>query len=241
MTKNIIRGVVMRGGSKLYGPGIVRSGLILYLDAGNTASYPGTGTTWTDLSGNNNNGTLINGPTYSSANGGSIVFDGSNDYVNAPLSTGYPAAMTVITVGKSNNATWNHFGGLGSGRLANGYIIHNNQSQTSVEFYLYDSSSTYLSLIGTTPSSITNYNMYSITTNGSNEHITYLNNTSLATNTTSITRTNTGTSQDNYLGRDMTFTRYNAVTIGLHMIYNRALTAAEISQNFNALKLRFGI
>lgn len=58
------------------------NGLVLCLDAGNTKSYPGSGTTWTDLSGRGNTGTLTNGPTYSSANGGSIVFDGTNDYVS---------------------------------------------------------------------------------------------------------------------------------------------------------------
>jgi len=63
------------------GPNISTSGLVLALDAANTKSYPGSGTTWTDMSGNNNNGTLTNGPTFNSANGGSIVFDGSNDFV----------------------------------------------------------------------------------------------------------------------------------------------------------------
>ena len=60
--------------------GIVTSGLVMYLDAGNTSSYPGSGTAWTDLTGNGNNGTLTNGPTYSAADGGQIVFDGTNDY-----------------------------------------------------------------------------------------------------------------------------------------------------------------
>ena len=64
------------------GPEVVEDGLVLALDAGNTKSYPGSGTTWTDLSGNGNNGTLTNGPTYSSSNGGSIVFDGVNDFVD---------------------------------------------------------------------------------------------------------------------------------------------------------------
>ena len=58
------------------------SNIVLYLDAANTNSYSGEGTTWTDLSGQSNNGTLINGPTYNSGNGGSLVFDGSNDYVS---------------------------------------------------------------------------------------------------------------------------------------------------------------
>ena len=62
--------------------GIVTDGMVLNLDAGTPLSYPGSGTTWTDLSGNGRNGTLTNGPTYNSANGGSIVFDGSNDYIS---------------------------------------------------------------------------------------------------------------------------------------------------------------
>ena len=63
-------------------PTIVTNGLILNLDASNTSSYPGTGTVWTDLSGQNNNGTLVNGVGYSSVNGGTLTFDGVNDYVN---------------------------------------------------------------------------------------------------------------------------------------------------------------
>ena len=63
------------------GPNIVEDGLVLALDAGNTKSYPGSGTTWTDLSGKGNNGTLTNGPTFDSGNGGAIFFDGGNDYV----------------------------------------------------------------------------------------------------------------------------------------------------------------
>lgn len=64
------------------GPSIVRDGLKLCLDAADKNSYPGTGATWYDLSGNNNNGTLVNSPTFDSNNGGSILFDGINEYVN---------------------------------------------------------------------------------------------------------------------------------------------------------------
>ena len=59
---------------------LVTSGLILHLDSSNSGSYPGSGTTWTDLSGNGRNATLINGTQYSSLDGGKIVFDGTNDY-----------------------------------------------------------------------------------------------------------------------------------------------------------------
>lgn len=66
-----------------YNPKLVTSGLILYLDAGNQASYPGSGTTWNDLSGNSRNASLVNGPTFSSDALGSVVFDGVNDYGTA--------------------------------------------------------------------------------------------------------------------------------------------------------------
>ena len=68
-------------GSTVVG-GIITDGLVLYVDAGNTDSYPGSGTTWTDISTNSNNGTLTNGPTFDSGDGGSIVFDGTDDYVD---------------------------------------------------------------------------------------------------------------------------------------------------------------
>jgi len=64
-------------------PPIVANGLVFNVDAGDSTSYPGTGTTWTDLSGNGNNGTLINGgPAFNSADGGNLIFDGVNDYVS---------------------------------------------------------------------------------------------------------------------------------------------------------------
>jgi hypothetical protein len=64
-----------------YGPSVVKNGMVLCLDAANRKSYAGSGTTWADISGYANNGTLTNGPTYTSSFGGSIVFDGSNDHI----------------------------------------------------------------------------------------------------------------------------------------------------------------
>lgn len=81
------------------GPNIVRNGLVLCLDAASLRSYPGSGTTWNDLSGNNNNGTLTNGPTFNSENGGSIVFDGTNDY--API-TGSVISITNPNLSQEN-------------------------------------------------------------------------------------------------------------------------------------------
>ena len=74
---------------------IITSGLVLNLDASNAASYPGSGTVWTDLSGLNNNGTLINSPTYNSSNGGNLVFNGSTSYVSAPLTKAASCTFSV--------------------------------------------------------------------------------------------------------------------------------------------------
>ena len=69
------------------GPDMIEDGLVLCLDAANINSYPKSGTTWSDLAGSNN-GTLTNGPTFSGDNGGSLVFDGTDDYVElSSLST----------------------------------------------------------------------------------------------------------------------------------------------------------
>lgn len=70
-----------------FSPRAVTNGLILSLDAANTRSYPGSGTVWTDLSRSGINGTLTNGPTFNTANGGNIVLDGTDDYVNCSNSS----------------------------------------------------------------------------------------------------------------------------------------------------------
>jgi len=88
------------------GPKIVNDGLVLCLDAANSKSYIGSGTTWNDLSGNNNTGTLTNGPTYSGGNGGVIITDAVDDYISINdstslrLTTGFTVGMWV----KFNNA-----------------------------------------------------------------------------------------------------------------------------------------
>ena len=85
----------MAGRIAYYG-GIVKDGLILDLDAAKRDSYPSSGTVWNDISGFQNNGTLINGPTFNSSNGGSIVFDGVDDYVQCAGSFPLTSA-TIIT------------------------------------------------------------------------------------------------------------------------------------------------
>ena len=83
----------------LHSPLLNTNGLVLHLNAYAKRSYPGTGTTWYDLSGNNNHGTLINGPTYSSANGGIISFDGNDDWAQILPSSTFSSISNITMSG----------------------------------------------------------------------------------------------------------------------------------------------
>jgi hypothetical protein len=226
--------------SAIWGSEIVKSGLVLYLDAGNQNSYPGTGTTWTDISQNNNNGTLTNGPTFNSANGGSIVLDGTNDYITYNLAN--PFAETIIVWIRSATVNWNAFGWIACSRSQNGHIIHPDVDTKVVTFYLLNSGGFNISIGSATPTDITIPHMYAYSTNGSNLHKVYLDGIEVASSTTAISRTTTPSSQNCFLGVDSCCAGrngngniYNAIR------YNRALTATEILQNYNATKARFGL
>ena len=89
-----------------HSPKIVTNGLVLALDAANNKSYPGSGTTWSDLSNTGKNLTLTNGPTFSAANLGSIVFDGTNDYIDVPINPSlFTTEGTMIIWLKNDEAT----------------------------------------------------------------------------------------------------------------------------------------
>ena len=220
--------------------GIVTSGLALLLDAGNTASYPGTGTTWTDLSGNGNTGTLTNGPTYSSADGGSIVLDGTNDYINgvhdATLNlTGdvtvelwFRLTATVFNQdyirifgkGNNDNRTWSLWYHVG-----NQQFLYQRYGSTNMN-----------AVYSATVSLNTWYHM--VGTSSSNNHVLYLNGVSRATVSTGTTF---ASSTDPYtIGQGIT-NQYHIGNIAKAAVYNRGLSAAEVTQNFDALKGRYGL
>ena len=206
--------------------GIVQSGLVLNLDVGVSSSYPGSGTTWTDLSGNGNTGTLTNGPTYSSSNGGSIVFDGVDDYVNCGTPSISVGKITVnawvkINAGSlfqhivdSASASW-HLAILDDNRpyFWNGSTYHQSAQILSI--------STWYMLTGVQGSTL------DIFVNG-------VLSQSLATN---VNVTTNNVIIGDYQGNSRPFNG----NISQVSIYNRALTASEISQNFNVTKSRFGL
>jgi hypothetical protein len=223
-----------------HSPQISLNGLVLCLDAGNTKSYPGSGTTWTDLSGRGNTGTLTNGPTYSSANGGSIVFDGSNDYVNIVTATslGINSASTSFTI-----SVW--FKTTTTGEL---YLFDNFNGGTDISLRIDGGTfEVYMSATGTIGavqfgSGYNNgvWHNFVLTWNGSNTINAYADAINIGSNTTTIT----GSFESNAafrIGSRPASSIYFPANIAQASIYNRALSAAEVSQNFNALRGRYGI
>jgi hypothetical protein len=108
-----------------HSPQISLNGLVLCLDAANSKSYPGSGTTWTDLSGRGNNGTLVNGVGYNSGNLGSLVFDETNDFVNCGNSTtlNMSTETTLIHWLKFTGSTWSPFIGKLTNATTNNYRV----------------------------------------------------------------------------------------------------------------------
>ena len=221
---------------------VVQSGLVLNLDAGASTSYPGSGTTWTDLSGNGNTGTLTNGPTYSSANGGSIVFDGSNDYVrlaNPPIQgTG---SFTIISISKLTGGSGGRVVLAGGSDSTTGFYAHhyafNAQGGTKWISAWGSASSASLSI---QDYDFTSYHYRASVYDGST-HTTYID----GIQGTIASKTNSNLDNPSYwsigsAGGTVGGNNFGG-NISVVMAYNRALTAAEIQQNYNALRGRFSI
>lgn len=212
---------------------IVTSGLTLNLDAGNASSYPGSGTSWYDLSGNNRTGTLTNGPTYSSANMGSIVFDGTNDYVSFGVlidsTTTVSAEMWFYNTQASGESTL-----LMNGNGSNaGYAIGLGLCSSGITNLTVLFGGIACNVVTATVSTNTWYQMVYTKTGSSN--ILYVNGTQRSTanqncNSPSGNLTTIGGSAGGYKGN-----------IAITRMYNRVLSAAEVLQNYNAIKNRFGL
>ena len=232
----IIQGVTLSN-TIVYDSSFNSNGALLYLDAGQTASYPGSGTTWTDLSGNGRNGTLISGPTYSRADGGSIVFDGTNDYVQCSGSLTVTEATFLVWMRR--NGPQDDFDGIIYSRSANAtgisfYGTTNKISYTwnnAVDTYSWDSGLTIPDLTWCMIA-------VSVTSSSATAYLCQSSGITSATNTVSHTST---TLDDIKIGQDDLGGRFFTGNIATAMIYDRALSADEITQNFNALRGRYGL
>jgi len=231
---------------RFLGENIVTSDLALYLDAAYRPSYPTTGTTWYDVSGYNNNATLVNGPTFNSGNGGSIVFDGTDDYGFTSSTTSVGNSNTVCAFIKLNGLQTNTSGaGLSGGTIytptANG--VDNYIGISGNKLYLFATEIADVNnfgLIGTTSLDTSNSVWYYVTSviNGNTATI-YINGVLEATITQPFIIASW--SGNGYIGCRTPTTRLLKGSIANISVYSRALTQSEILQNFNAQKSRFGL
>ena len=215
---------------------IVQSGLQLYLDAGNAASYPGSGTAWTDLSVNGRSGTLTNGPTYSSADGGSIVFDGSNDYVQCTGSLTVTAATFVTWIKRNGNQ--GQYDGILFSRGTNTTGM-NFQASNQLGYHWNDAGNTYNWQSGLTVPNLTWCMIaVSVTSTAATAYLCQTGGTTTATNTVNHS---SSVLNDIKLALDDAAARYFNGNIAIAHLYNTALSAADISQNFEVNRARFGV
>ena len=217
-------------------PDIVLSNLQLWLDAGQTDSYSGSGTTWNDLSGNSRTGTLTNGPTYSSADGGSIVFDGSNDFVQCTGSLTVTAATFVTWIRRNGNQ--GQYDGILFSRGTNTTGM-NFQVSNQLGYHWNDAGNTYNWQSGLTiPNATWCMIAVSVTSTAATAYLCQTSGTTTATNTVNHS---SSVLNDIKLAQDDAGGRFFNGNISTAMLYNRALTSEEITKNFNAFRGRYGI
>jgi hypothetical protein len=207
--------------------GPVTNGLLLYWDAGNLDSYPGTGTTIYDLSGNGNNGTLVNGVGYNQTNGGVLTFDGVDDYVISYNPNLAATNYTVMGAARYNGST--------KGRMIN--AISNNWLlgcwANSTENYYAEG---WVSPVQNGPSD-TNWRIVTALGDVSGDSYSLYVNNSLSAGP------NNGGSQgpNGILISDSSGGETSTGQFSFVLVYNRILTAAEMTQNYNYFKGRFGL
>jgi hypothetical protein len=215
---------------------VVTTGLQLYLDAGNASSYPGSGTTWTDLTVNGRNGTLTNGPTYSATNGGSIVFDGSNDFVQCTGSLTVTAATFVTWIRRNGNQ--GQYDGILFSRGTN-VTGMNLQVSNQIAYTWNDAVNTYSWQSGLTiPDATWCMIAVSVTSTAATAYLCQASGITTATNTVSHT---SSVINDIKIALDDAAARYFNGNIAIAQLYNIALSSDQVAQNFAADRARFGV
>jgi hypothetical protein len=212
-----------------YGPKIITDGLLLHWDAADKNSYPGTGTTIYDLSGNGNNGTLVNGVGFNQTNGGVLVFDGIDDYVDGSNPQLVSSNYTVMGAARYSGATR---GRMINARDNNWLIGH--WSNSTENYYAQG----WVSPVQNGASD-TNWRILTALGNVSGDSYTsYVNNVLSAgpNNAGSQGPAGIAIGKIGYANSE-----YSTGEFGFVLIYNRTLSPQEIAQNYNATKTRFGL
>jgi hypothetical protein len=226
------------------GAPVVNNNLMVWVDAGQTASYSGSGATWTDLSGNSKNYTLTNSPTFRSLTGGGVI-------TFAGASSQYATTATTLFNSTTTNTysinIWVYPTGAGQivsvdGQSTPNTAYHYTALEITAAGLIYFGQWTgAMTTIITSARSLNAWYNLVITYNGTTA-TAYVNGASVGSSAIAWSAPGANTffalmSQDatNMSGT----TAYASGSIGAFSVYNRALTAAEIVQNYNALRNRY--
>lgn len=230
-----------------FSPRIVRDGLVLYLDAANAKSYTDGSTSWTDISTGLNNGTLQNAPVFNSSNYGNIVFNGTDEYAsfstnpNLNFTGKSPYTISVYANILTTSAIFSGFINRESSVPRNGYNIwfYPNPTQVAIasERWTGDGVQKVTYILLNNSECINVWNQYTVTYENSTLKF-YLNGELKDTNL-SATGNISNTSTPLEIGKRIT--DYGNFKLSSALIYNKALSPAEIAQNYNTLKTRFGL
>jgi hypothetical protein len=226
----------------------VTDNLLVYLDAGASVSYPGTGTAWSDLSGNANNGTLNNAPTYESANRGAFIFNGTTNEVT--LASNYPSVVNNFSaeVWCRPSTTINAFSpesNSGTDGIGAGGNIINAQQGPDAGFGLavgtngvvvIEHGGSYMPTILVAPLTITSITQIVIVYTNKQPSL-YINGVLTKTGLTS-TRTNVSLNGGKIGSGSYTYWVGRLYAL---KYYDRSISASEVTQNFNSLRTRYGV
>lgn len=212
-------------------PRVVTNGLVMYLDAANTRCYSGSGITANGLVGSINS-SLVNGVGFTSTNNGSFVFDATNDYINFGNNSTLQQTSGTISAWAKTSAPGGSYRGIIAKQGAYGLFYVTGQ------LWIYDWGADFGRSTGIDIADNTWKNVVLTYQSGvSNGLFIYLNGVSVLTTTITVLN------QINNLfgGAEANASQYAACQISSFNMYNRALTAKEIKQNYNATKKRYGL
>jgi hypothetical protein len=219
-----------------HSPSIVTNGLVLCVDAGNPRSYSGSGTQWNDATSSGFNFTLTNGPVYSSSNLGSFTFDGVNDFASASDNTALNTQTPTVEVWVKTNATTQNGFWFEKGTVNSQYALF--QEGGLIQWRMNIGGVTNLST--TTASFMNTSNWFQVVgTYTSGSRILYIN--GVQVNSDAQTGTISTNASGMYIGSYNSGGYYYNGALSICRVYNRVLSAAEVLQNFNATRGRYGI
>lgn len=229
-----------------HSPSPASSGLLLLMDASNPKTTSGTNAP--NLGGGGQNATSIGSPDLIT-NEGNFNFwryDGTNDAHRNEVVMGYE--FTVVTIMKNRGTTWNDYSAPGSNRKANGYIMHADPNTSNISYYVIGNGNQTYTYVGGSGSisSINTWRMYSFTSNGSNSHKAYVDDTVVLNDSTALSTArnnpNTTVSVDSIAeDSDLISTRKSDCDIVYHAIWDRQFSDQEIYDLWRERKERYGI